>query len=149
MHLYTEGPTLKHHNGVTAVRNGEAWDVPALCRLEGAADLDRVGMSRTSVEGDWGATWVRNVVWRRGRCFLVLDEVEATQAGAFALQCHWRTLGTPVLNDGTLEAAQRDPESGREDRLCCRARAKAGCRWSGTGRISATGGIRTPMPTIT
>ena len=125
---YTEGPTLKHHNGVTAVRNGEAWDVPALCRLEGAADLDRVGMSRTSVEGDWGATWVRNVVWRRGRCFLVLDEVEATQAGAFALQCHWRTLGTPALKDGTLEAVQRDPETGREDRFVLQS--------AGGGRMS-------------
>lgn len=114
---YTEGPTLKHHNGVTAVRDGDAWDVPALCRLEGAADLDRVGMSRTSVDGEWGARWVRNVVWRKGRHFVVLDEVEATKPGAFALQCHWRTLGTPTLNDGTLEAVQHDPETGREDRF--------------------------------
>ena len=112
---YTEGPTLKHHNGVTAVRDGEAWDVPALCRLEGAADLDRVGMTRTSVDGEWGALWVRNVVWRRGRYFLVVDEVEATKPGAFALQCHWRTLGTPDLKDDTLKVVQRDPASGRED----------------------------------
>ena len=114
---YTEGPTLKHHNGVTAVRDGEAWEVPALCRLEGVADLGHVGMSRTSVTGDWGALWVRNVVWRRGRYFVVVDEVEATKAGAFALQCHWRTLGTPALNDGTLEVVQKDPDSGREDRF--------------------------------
>ncbi len=114
---YTEGPTLKHHNGVTAVRDGEAWRVPALCRLEGVADLGRVGISRTSVAGDWGALWVRNVVWCKGRCFVVVDEVEATKAGAFALQCHWRILGTPTLRDGTLEAVQQDPESGREDRF--------------------------------
>ncbi|MDE3001343.1 MAG: hypothetical protein OXU79_19885, partial [Gemmatimonadota bacterium] len=112
---YTEGPTLKHHNGVTAVRDGEAWDVPALCRLEGAANLRRVGMSRTSVDGEWGALWVRNVVWRRGRYFVVVDEVEATKPGAFALQCHWRTLGTPSLENGTLEVMQRDPASGLED----------------------------------
>lgn len=114
---YTEGPTLKHHNGVTAVRDGEAWDVPALCRLDGVADLDRVGMSRTSVDGDWGALWVRNIVWRRGRYFVVVDEVEATKPGAFALQCHWRTLGTPALKDGMLEVIQQDPETGREDRF--------------------------------
>ena len=114
---YTEGPTLKHHNGVTAVRDGEAWDVPALCRLEGVADLGRVGMSRTSVDGEWGARWVRNVVWRRGRCFVVVDEVEATKPGAFAIQCHWRTLGTPALEDGTLEVVQKDQDSGREDRF--------------------------------
>ena len=125
---YTEGPTLKHHNGVTAVRNGEAWNVPALCRMEGAADLGRAGMSRTSVEGDWGATWVRNVVWRRGRFFVVVDEVEATKAGAFALQCHWRTLGTPALKDGTLEAVQQDPETGREDRFVLQS--------AGGGRMS-------------
>ena len=114
---YTEGPTLKHHNGVTAVRDGEAWDVPALCRLEGAADMGRVGMSRTSVDGEWGALWVRNVVWRRGRYFVVLDEIEATRPGAFALQCHWRTLGKPALNNGTLEVVQQDPGTGREDRF--------------------------------
>ncbi|MCY3766539.1 MAG: hypothetical protein OXH06_14065 [Gemmatimonadetes bacterium] len=114
---YTEGPTLKHHNGVTAVRDGKAWDVPALCRLDGVADLDRVGMSRTSADGDWGALWVRNIVWQRGRYFVVVDEVEATKPGAFALQCHWRTLGTPALKDGILESVQRDPETGREDRF--------------------------------
>ncbi len=125
---YTEGPTLKHHNGVTAVRDGEAWDVPALCRLEGVADLGRLGISRTSVDGEWGALWVRNVVWRRGRSFVVVDEVEATKPGAFALQCHWRTLGRPALNDGTLEVVQRDPETGREDRFVLQS--------AGGGRMS-------------
>ncbi len=114
---YTEGPTLKHHTGVTAVRNGAPWEVPALCGLEGLADLDRVGMSRTSMEGEWGARWVRNMVWLKGRYFVVVDEVEATQAGAFALQCSWRTLGTPTLEANRLEAVQRDPEDGREDRF--------------------------------
>ena len=58
----------------------------------------------------------------------MLDEVEATQAGAFALQCHWRTLGTPALKDGTLEAVQRDPETGREDRFVLQS--------AGGGRMS-------------
>ena len=114
---YTEGPTLKHHNGVTAVRNGAPWEVPALCRLEGAADLDRTGMSRTSMDGEWGARWTRNVVWRKGRFFVVIDEVEASRAGTFALECNWRTLGTPTLDGDRLETLQRDPDSGREDRF--------------------------------
>ena len=114
---YTEGTTLKHHNGVTAVRDGEAWEAPALCRLEGVADLGRVGMSRTSMEGDWGALWIRSILWCKGRCFVVVDEVEATQDGEFALQCHWRALGETTLKEGTLEAVQRDPENGREDRF--------------------------------
>lgn len=114
---YTEGPTLKHHNGCTAVRNGEPWEVPALCRLEGLADLDRVGISRSSMEGEWGASWTRNVVWRKGRFFVIIDEIEATKAGTFALECNWRTLGTPSLDGDRLEALQRDPDSGREDRF--------------------------------
>ena len=114
---YTEGPTLKHHNGVTAVRNGEPWEVPALCRLDGVADLDRTGMSRTSMDGEWGARWTRNVVWRKGRFFVVIDEIEATAPGTFALECNWRTLGTPALDGDRLETVQRDPDSGREDRF--------------------------------
>ena len=57
------------------------------------------------------------MVWRKGRYFVVVDEVEATQAGAFALQCSWRTLGTPTLEANRLETVQRDPEDGREDRF--------------------------------
>ncbi|MDE2998396.1 MAG: VCBS repeat-containing protein [Gemmatimonadota bacterium] len=114
---YTEGPTLKHHNGVTAVRNGEPWKVPALCRLDGVADLDRTGVSRTSMDGEWGARWTRNVVWLKGRFFVVIDEIKATEPGTFALECNWRTLGTPVLDGGRLETLQRDPDSGREDRF--------------------------------
>ncbi len=114
---YTEGPTLKHHNGVTAVRNGEPWEVPALCSLDRVADLDRTGMSRTSMDGKWGARWTRNVVWLKGRFFVVIDEVEATEAGTFALECNWRSLGTPTLHGDRLETVQRDPDSGREDRF--------------------------------
>ncbi len=114
---YTEGPTLKHHNGCTAVRNGEPWQVPALCRLEGLADLDRMGMSRTSMEVESGALWTRNMVWRVGRFFVVIDEIQATEAGAFALQCNWRTLGTPTLDGNRLETVQKDPDDGREDRF--------------------------------
>ena len=114
---YTEGPTLKHHSGVTAVRNGEPWEVPALCQLDGLADLDRMGMSRTSMEGEWGARWTRNVVWRKGSFFVVIDEIEASKAGTFALECNWRTLGMPSLDGDRLETLQRDPDSGREDRF--------------------------------
>lgn len=114
---YTEGPTLKHHNGVTAVLNGEPWEVPALCGLDGLADLDRTGMSRTTMEGEWGARWTRNVVWRKGRFFVVIDEIEASKAGTFALECNWRTLGTPALDGDRLETLQRDQDSGREDRF--------------------------------
>lgn len=114
---YTEGPTLKHHNGVTAVRNGEPWEVPALCGLDGLADLDRTGMSRTTMDGEWGARWTRNVVWRKRRFFVVIDEIEASKAGTFALECNWRTLGTPALNGDRLETLQRDQDSGREDRF--------------------------------
>jgi hypothetical protein len=69
------------------------------------------------MEGEWGARWTRNIVWLVGRLFVVIDEVEATRAGAFAIQCNWRSLGTPKLEGGRLEAVQRDPDSGREDRF--------------------------------
>ena len=64
-----------------------------------------------------GASWTRNVVWRKGRFFVIIDEIEATKAGTFALECNWRTLGTPSLDGDRLEAVQRDPDSGREDRF--------------------------------
>ena len=117
---YTEGPTLKHHNAVTAVRDGEPCPLPALCSLDALSNLDRIGFSQTTMDGSWGARWTRNLLWRKGGWFVVFDRVTATQAGAFALQCHWRTLGTPTLTGDDLEVVQRDPKSGREDRFVLR-----------------------------
>ncbi|MBI2950888.1 hypothetical protein HYY27_02280, partial [bacterium] len=117
---YTEGPTLKHHNAVTAVRDGEPCPLPALCSLDALADLGRAGFSQTTMDGAWGARWTRGIAWQKGGWFAVFDRVTATQAGEFALQCHWRTLGTPTLDGDDLTVVQRDPKSGREDRFVLR-----------------------------
>jgi hypothetical protein len=69
------------------------------------------------MDGEWGARWTRSIVWFRGRSFVVIDDVEATQAGQFSLQCHWRVLGSAALNGDRLEVVHTDPNTDREDRF--------------------------------
>ncbi|MGD8239634.1 MAG: PQQ-binding-like beta-propeller repeat protein, partial [Armatimonadota bacterium] len=91
---YTEGPFLSDHNGVKVARNGIAEPMPACARLDVAADLGTVGLTRTTLPDHSGVDWERNVVWLKEQCFVVLDRMRATRQGRYSLRCLWRTLGT-------------------------------------------------------
>ena len=146
---YTEGPTLKHHNGCTAVRNGEPWQVPALCRLEGLADLDRMGMSRTSMEVESGARWTRSMVWRVGRFLsssmksrpLKRVRSRSNATGGRWVRPRWTGIG--------WRPSRRIRMTGARIGSSWKAWAVTVLIWSGTGRLSGIGGrtIRTRTTT--
>ncbi|OGG46758.1 MAG: hypothetical protein A3F84_18230 [Candidatus Handelsmanbacteria bacterium RIFCSPLOWO2_12_FULL_64_10] len=120
----------KHHNGVFIIRDGVSTQVPtlaevdrgepliplsnsspgsripALASLDLRADFADAGFTRTSVAPYAGARWGRNVAWKKGRFFLVIDEVTALQSGDYHLQCFWRGLGDVRLDGEDMILSQ-------------------------------------------
>jgi len=103
---YTDGVALKDHNGVTAIKDGLATETPAGAELIAHADLGDTGFSRTTLHEHSGTDWTRNIFWRKGKYFLVLDEMQAREEGDFNFQCLWRVLGKPTLDGDSLKVEQ-------------------------------------------
>ncbi|HUS80025.1 MAG TPA: hypothetical protein VM283_02080, partial [Armatimonadota bacterium] len=98
--LYDDGymiPALSEHNTVTVLRDGWAGHVPELAQRAAEADFDGVGMFRSRLAGYNGVDWDRCVIWPKGRYFLVVDDLRATESGDYNFQCIWRTLGRAEL----------------------------------------------------
>ena len=51
-------------------------------------------MTQTALVDYNGCAWTRTLVWLRGDCVLVIDEVIADVPGEYDIRCYWRTLGT-------------------------------------------------------
>ena len=103
---YTDGVAFKDHNGVTAIKDGLSSETPAGAELVACADLGTTGFSRTTLHEHSGTDWTRNIFWRKGKYFLVLDEMKAREAGDFNFQCLWRVLGKPTLEGDGLKVEQ-------------------------------------------
>lgn len=112
---YTEGPFLTDHNGVKVARNGIAELMPGCARLDVAADLGSVGLTRTTLPGHSGVDWERNIFWLKEQCFVVLDRMKAVRSGRYSLRCLWRTLGTAALEGNRLVTRQEAQTPERRD----------------------------------
>jgi len=99
----------KFHNGVLIFKDGQSAPIPPFAELERAADFDRSGFSETTLRAYSGVDWRRNVLWSRGRYFLVVDEMEAVEPGDYAFRCIWQTLGDVKVREGGL-AVEQDGE---------------------------------------
>ena len=82
----------KYHNRMIILKNGlMAEKEPALCALEAVADLPDSGLVQ-SVLYDLNSTdWARNILWRKGKWFVICDTVRAREPGDFSLLCRWRS----------------------------------------------------------
>ena len=92
----------KYHNSLVIIRDGSAELTPAVTGLGRADDLGSTAYTRTWLTGYNGAEWTRNIVWRKGDYFLVVDDVRALQEADYTLRCCWRPWGDAVLQDGVL-----------------------------------------------
>lgn len=99
----------KFHNGVLIFRDGQSAPIPPFAELERAADFDRSGFSETTLRAYSGVDWHRNILWNRGRYFLVVDEMEAVEPGDYVFRCIWQTLGEVKAREGGL-AVEQDGE---------------------------------------
>ena len=101
------GHSMKHHNGLVVVKDGEGGSLPQVAELLGTWDLDSMGFVSSKLSDYCGIDWTRHVVWRKGRYVLVLDDLVARESGDYSLQWFWRTLGEPKLSGRTYRVLQR------------------------------------------
>jgi len=85
-------PDTIEHNTVIVFRDGLFEPVPRLTGLATLGDFTRLGMVQTYVHGYNGADWRRNIIWRKEKYFLVIDEIEAVEPGNYGLLAVFRTL---------------------------------------------------------
>ena len=99
----------KFHNSLLVFRDGRTETIPPYAQLELLADGQQHAASRTTVPGYSGADWRRSILWRKGRFFLVFDQLTAREAGAYDFHCTWHGVGQARLSDEGLELQQQGP----------------------------------------
>ena len=98
--LYDDGymiPSLSEHNTVTVLRDGWAGKTPELSRILGRAESETTGVFCSRLPDYNGLHWDRNIIWRKGGYFLIIDDLECVDPGQYSVQCIWRTMGSARL----------------------------------------------------
>jgi len=73
------------------------------CDLQAAHNGATVGLAASRMSDYTACDWTRNVIWRRGRYFAVIDLLQQTRDGEFGLVCTFRTPQRAWLQpDGLL-----------------------------------------------
>ncbi|MBI4550817.1 MAG: PQQ-like beta-propeller repeat protein [Candidatus Latescibacteria bacterium] len=104
-------PSFRDHNVVTVTKDGLGATSPSFAGLEHAVDFPTVGFLRTSLRDYNHVDWFRNIIWVKGRYFVILDELVTLQPGDYAFQCHWKMIGQPSLTDGMFMVTQQDDQA--------------------------------------
>jgi len=94
-------PDTIEHTTLIVYRDGLFEPIPRLTGLSALGDFLDLGMTQTYLNGYNGVNWRRNIIWRKGDYFLVLDEVEALDAGRYGLNAVFRTLSDEKLDVGS------------------------------------------------
>ncbi|NLX13708.1 MAG: hypothetical protein GXY44_08670, partial [Phycisphaerales bacterium] len=97
----------KFHNGVLVLRDGQSATMPPAVELVSFSDLPSTAVSRTVKCNYAGADWMRNIVWLKGRVFLVLDHMEAKTDGEFSFRAVWQTIGEVDHQGSVLDINQK------------------------------------------
>ena len=64
---------------------------PVYAAVEALADLPHAGFTRTALRGYQGTDWHRNVFWRKGEYFALIDEVVAREPGTYYVESNLKT----------------------------------------------------------
>ncbi len=96
----------KFHNGVLVFKNGQSMEIPPFVELERSANFEQTGFSETTLRKYSGVDWHRNIIWNRGRYFLVVDEMEAREEDDYSFRAVWQTLGNVEVQNGGLSVDQ-------------------------------------------
>ncbi len=100
--------TPNFHNGVLPLRDGLTTGIRPFTESDLVVDLSTTAFTRTAVRDYAGCDWERNVLWRKGRCFLVADVMRARSQGDYDFRALWRVLGEVTTEGSTLTVAQQD-----------------------------------------
>ncbi|MGQ9673188.1 MAG: hypothetical protein ACUVV5_08645 [Candidatus Aminicenantales bacterium] len=99
----------RYHNTVEIIRDGRTGVCPPLAILRGRVDFGTSGLVSSRLEHYTGLHWTRNIIWLKGKCFVFIDHLEATEEGDYDLRCRWRTLGDAKLAENGRRMDVRQP----------------------------------------
>ncbi len=108
----------RFHNSVTVLRDGagvldppgDGVVIPPLARLTIERDEGDLGIVQSEAAGYDGLDWRRSLVWRKGRCLAVVDELLCREPGDYRCRCLWRVVGEVDGGPGRLRLRQGDEE---------------------------------------
>ena len=91
----------KFHNSVTVERDGlgtlerpgEGVVMPPLAALNSCDEGPDFGLLQLEAGRYNGLDWQRNIFWRKGRYFTVVDHLRCRHSGTYHCICHWRLIG--------------------------------------------------------
>ncbi len=96
----------RHNNSIDVARDGRTGVLPPLAKLAVRADLGKVAFVRTDLVDYNGVDWNRNLIWKKGRYVVVIDQLRAQESANYDLRCYWRTLGEIKLQGRNLQVTQ-------------------------------------------
>ena len=96
----------KHHNTLLILKDGQSAPLPGFAEMQVTADLPGMAISATTMSGYAGMDWTRTVFWLRHLWFVVVDRMQAREAGDYSVRAIWQTLGDCRLGHGALDIEQ-------------------------------------------
>ncbi len=108
--LFANTDLLTHYDrNAVFVSNGYNADSPGrVVRVDFVEDTPDASACGTTLRDHGASDWQRNVFWRKGRYFAVLDRIRAKDSGPYTATCSWRTPGFARLQEGGWAAYQGD-----------------------------------------
>ncbi len=104
----------KFHNSIAVIRDGvgvleppgEGLLMPLLASLNYSSESAAFGLVQTEASGYNGGDWRRNIFWAKGRYFVVIDQLQCTEAGDYRCYCLWRLVGKAELKGSRVSLHQ-------------------------------------------
>ena len=96
----------RHNNSVDVIRDGQTDILPPLSVLAVNSDQGDTAFVRVDLSAYNGTDWRRNLIWKKGRYFVIIDELKARAADNYDLRCYWRVLGDVSQREDVLEVSQ-------------------------------------------
>ncbi|MGQ9731674.1 MAG: FG-GAP-like repeat-containing protein [Candidatus Zipacnadales bacterium] len=96
----------KYHNGVLILKDGSSQTIPDFCELEHIADLPSSGLSITTLRNYAGVDWRRHLLWLKGICTIVADQMIAREEGSYSFRPIWQTIGEIEPTEGGVIVTQ-------------------------------------------
>jgi hypothetical protein len=125
----------KYHNGVLILKDGSSQTIPDFCERERFSDMGKAALSTTTLRKYAGVDWRRHILWLKGKCFVIADQMVAREAGSYSLRPIWQTIGKVADLDGGISVAQ----AGQNAAIVCAPKGRlsvtddpdTGKNWSG------------------
>ncbi|MBM3476957.1 MAG: hypothetical protein FJX75_27110, partial [Armatimonadetes bacterium] len=125
----------KYHNGVLILKDGSSQTIPDFCERERFSDMSKAALSTTTLRNYAGVDWRRHILWLKGRCFVIADQLIAREAGSYSFRPIWQTVGQVADIEGGISIAQQ----GQNAAIVCAPKGRlsvtddpdTGKNWSG------------------